>query len=149
MKSRRLRQSFLFGLGLLSTLSVFGSFLVQLYGKAPELAAAPTGPQNDWAHAWCLGSLARLQRELNEQLAGCATAAHGPAALARYRRWESPWRQRFVVAVERCEALPQPSARAAAEALRHLDQHAQIAMQELGAQSQADRQLLRQQLADG
>ena len=138
MSRRRVRQLGLGLLGLISTGLVFGSFFVQLLSPAP--AAGLAG--GSWHQAWCLGGMARLERELQQQFAACAAASMSPAAVARFDAWADDFASRSRSLTAHCQHRPALSA--AGAALLQLEAHTRQAVGCLGPQSQPQRQVLHQ-----
>ena len=149
---RLLRLTLLYSLGVSSTVCVFGSFLMQLYGPPPA-ASRPSGAaggvsqtqsyDRDWTQAWCAATLRSLQVELEEQFAQSAAHVEQPRAWRHFSRWQISYKERLRRATETCEAPADHALHHATVALARIDAAYAAASASITAESEAPRQQLR------
>jgi hypothetical protein len=158
---RLLRLALLYSLGVSSTVCVFGSFLMQLYGPPPQAsrrgAAAELDGRSgqagqvvqtqsydrDWTQAWCAATLRGLQVELEEQFAQSAAHVEQPRAWRHFSRWQVSYRARLQSATATCDAPADHALHHATVALARIDAAYAAASASITAESEAPRQQLR------
>ncbi len=145
------------GLGVVTMVFIFGSFLTQLYGPPPRDLLSLTGVEgstadtvaavlNDdptWARAWCAATLSCLQVELEEQFAQGAARVQYPRAQRHFEAWQRQWKNRLEAALSVCKEPGETTLAQAAKALADLDMKYAAARRSITEDSRLPRQRMK------